>query len=93
MKDLGEEPDLGRCHGVVVGEEKLELKDTAYLDMRENFASRTLPSRFGMARQTVVWRLRGAMDLNVKISQVVIVWDGADSGDTAYTSVRHPRAG
>lgn len=29
------------------------------------------------------------MDLNVKISQVVVVWDGADSGDTTQTLVRH----
>jgi hypothetical protein len=55
------------------------------------FGSGTLPSRFWTTGQTFVWRLRGAMDLNVKISQVVVVWDGADSGDTTHTLVvRHP---
>lgn len=29
MKDLGKEADLGRSHGVVVGEEELEFEDTA----------------------------------------------------------------
>lgn len=29
MEDLGEESNLGRGHGVVVGEEKLELEDAA----------------------------------------------------------------
>lgn len=33
------------------------------------------------------------MNLNVKISQVIVVWDGADSGDTTHTLVRHPWAG
>lgn len=28
VEDLGKEADLGRCHRVVVGEEKLELEDT-----------------------------------------------------------------
>ena len=33
------------------------------------------------------------MDLHVKISQVVVVWDGTDSRDTTHTLVRHPWAG
>lgn len=29
VEDLGEEANLGRSHGVVVGEEQLELEDAA----------------------------------------------------------------
>lgn len=29
--DLGHEADLGRSHGVVLGQEQLQLEDTAYL--------------------------------------------------------------
>jgi hypothetical protein len=31
VEDLGKEPDLGRCHGVVVGEEELKVEDTAFV--------------------------------------------------------------
>ena len=30
MEDVGKEADLGRSHGVVVGEEELKLEDSAY---------------------------------------------------------------
>jgi hypothetical protein len=28
VEDLGQEPDLGRSHGIVIGKEKFELEDT-----------------------------------------------------------------
>lgn len=31
VKDLGKESNLGRCHGVVVGEEELEAEDSAWM--------------------------------------------------------------
>lgn len=33
--------------------------------------------------RTLVWRLGGAMDLDVEVAQVLLVGDGADSGNTA----------
>lgn len=29
VEDFGKESDLGRCHGVVVGQEELEVEDAA----------------------------------------------------------------
>lgn len=31
VKDLGKESNLGRCHGVVVGEEELETEDPTWI--------------------------------------------------------------
>jgi hypothetical protein len=56
VEDLGKESDLWRCHGVVVGQEELKVKDTA-----------------------LVRRLSGTVDLNIEISEVILVGDGTDS--------------
>lgn len=72
--DLGEEADLGWCHGVVVGQEEFELEDAAWVRSEESLVRRVrLPCTF-------VWRLRGTVNLDVKVAQVVFVGDGLDSG-------------
>lgn len=38
-------------------------------------------------RRTLVWRLRGTIDLDVKVPQVVVVGNSADSGDSGRNSL------
>lgn len=67
MVDLGEEADLGRSHGVVVWQEQLELEDAA-CELSVGYEAPPFALEL-----TLVRRLRGAIDGDVEIPQVVIV--------------------
>lgn len=82
MENLGEETDLGRRHGVVVGEEELELEDAAWGRMISVMKA-VHGVECWVSVRTFVRRLSRAVDLDVEIAQVVLVRDGTDSRDAA----------
>jgi len=75
--DLGEEADLGRSHGVVVWQEQLELEDAA-CELSVGYEAPPFALEL-----TLVRRLRGAIDGDVEIPQVVIVRRRRDALDSA----------
>ena len=77
VEDLGEEADLGRGHGIVIWKEELEFKDATW--------GLLILGRLGLGKRlwTFVWRLCGAVNLDVKVSEVVFVWNCADARDAA----------
>lgn len=52
--DLGKEADLGRSHGVVVGQEQLELEDSAWLECQNTSFQWSEASRSGYLRKEIV---------------------------------------
>ena len=86
MKDLGEETDLWWRHGVVVGKKQLELENTPFASCqwRSTAARRTKMEEAG--GPTFIGRLGWAVDLDIKVAQVVLVGDSADARDSITTS-------
>lgn len=75
MVYLGEKAHLGRCHGVLFGEEQLEPENTIYTRIREGESLwRKVDGR--TLEWTAVWTLDG----HIKISQVVFMRSRRDSG-------------
>lgn len=96
VEDLGEEADLGRGHGVVVGEEELELEDAACVDQVniDTYVVALSPemgfrqeSRVRFLSATFVRRLGGTVDLDIEVAKVLLVRHSADSRDTARKGV------
>lgn len=81
MVDLGEEADLGGSHGIVVWQEQLKLEDTTCLP-RLSVGCEAPPDTLKV-ELTLVWRLRGAINSNVEIAQVVVVRSRRDALDPA----------
>lgn len=93
--DLGQESDLRRRHRVLVRQEELELEHAICADEETVVSATKVPSagsRRGLCppdQHTLVRRAGRAVDLDVKVSQVVLVGGGADTGDAGGQKMRH----
>lgn len=76
MIDLRKEADLGRSHRVVVWQKQLKPKDTSCIGVSWN-----PPMNFYIGTPTFVRRLRGSMDRDVEISQIIFMRHSIDSRD------------
>lgn len=66
MVNLRKESNLGRSHGIVVGEEEFESEDAAYITLLDYTASMT-PLR------TFVRGLCGTVNGNIEIPKVILM--------------------
>ena len=80
--DLGQEADLGWCHGVIVWKEELELEDSTCIVLSEVCKPGCVATEWrGL---TFVWRLAWAVYRDIEVSQVVLMRNSADTGNTRY---------
>ena len=82
MVDLGQETNLGWGHWVVVWEEELEVEDAAWGVLVVGLCGGGVEGVGG--ERTFVWRLAWAVDLDVEVAKVILMWDCADAWDSAY---------
>lgn len=82
--DLGEEADLGRDHGVVIRQEQLKLELSAYTPRISIASRRESVASWGGGQRTLVRGPGWSMDLDVKVSQVIVVRDGTDARNSGY---------
>lgn len=82
--DLGEKANLGRDHGVVIRQEQLKLELSAYTPTVSRASREVSVASWVGGQRTLVWGPGWSMDLDVEVSQVIVVRDGTDARNSAY---------
>ena len=77
---FGKKSYFGRGHRIVIGQEELKLEYSSWVFVSSGRHRREY-------RLTFVRRLRRTMDLDIEVSQVVFMGDGADSWDPKYINM------
>ena len=81
MVDLGEEANLGRRHGVIIREEQFELEYASYKTCKLRLED------CRMCKHTLIRRLAGAVDRDIKVPEIIVVRCRADALHTAQVTV------
>lgn len=76
--NLGQEADLWGSHGIIVGEKQLKSKDATCKHQRQ------INSGKHSVVHTLIWRLRGTVDGNIEVPEVIIVRDCIDARNPTH---------